>query len=79
MGSKVIRRIIARRLGGGRGEGAMKMQHEVLLALAGCPGNLFSVSRQSGLLEVSCTWYVCSTRTRTHVLLCACTVVLSRI
>ena len=28
------------------------MQHEVLLALSGCPGNTFAVSRQSGLFEV---------------------------
>jgi gamma-tubulin complex component 4 len=30
----------------------MEMQHEVLLALSGCPGNTFAVSRQSGLFEV---------------------------
>ena len=31
-----------------------KMQHEIFLALAGCPGNVFSVSRETGFYEVSC-------------------------
>ena len=31
------------------------MLHEILLALAGCPGNTFAVSRQSGLFEVRVT------------------------
>ena len=39
------------------------MQHEILLALAGCPGSTFSVSKQSGLLEVvfrsRCLMIVC--------------------
>ena len=29
------------------------MQHEILLSLAGCPGSIFAVSRDSGLFEVS--------------------------
>ncbi|CAI8017732.1 Gamma-tubulin complex component 4 [Geodia barretti] len=28
------------------------MQHEIFLALAGCPGSTFTVSRESGLFEV---------------------------
>ena len=38
------------------------MQHEIFLALAGCPGSTFTVSRESGLFEVSCT----------SLLVCAC-------
>ena len=29
------------------------MQHEVLLALSGYPGNVFTVCRETGLFEVS--------------------------
>ena len=29
------------------------MQHEVLLALSGYPGNIFTVCRETGLFEVS--------------------------
>ena len=33
------------------------MQHEVLLALSGYPGNVFTVCRETGLFEVKCAFY----------------------
>ena len=37
-----------------RGARRVEMQHEIFLALAGCPGSTFTVSMESGLFEVSC-------------------------